>query len=103
MAIFLQYVLPSLIAALAGTIGIYLNVQVQKRKVENDDDACLRDALMQERKQLVGEIADLQKRCDALEETNREQAREMAELRERNRKLVAEIKNFGSGLTNEEA
>ena len=94
MSTFLQYILPALIAL----VGTWILSRVQNRQVVNDDDASLRTALMTERKQLVGEIEALQKRCDALEKTNREQANEMSELRRQNRKLVGEIKHFGSNL-----
>ena len=99
---FLQYILPAIIGAVSAVIGVWLTTRVQNRQVTETDDATLRQCLMQERKQLVSEIETLQKRCDALETTNREQAEEMSKLKEQNRKLVAEIKHFGSGLPDEE-
>lgn len=87
MDYFLRYILPALIGATAAIIGVWASIQVQQRRIDNDDSASLRGDLMEERKQLVKEIQELQKRCDALEQTNQE--------------LINEIKRFGSTLQNE--
>ena len=102
MLVFIQYILPALIGAVSAIITVCISTHVQNRKVTTDDDASLRTALMQERKQLTSEIQQLQQRCDSLEETNTKQAQEMWELQKQNKQLVHEIKCFGKGLPDEE-
>jgi len=99
MNTFIQYILPALIGSISAVLGVWLSVRVQHKKIVEDDDASLRTALMTERKQLVKEIQDLQKRCDALEDENHRQANEMLELHTRNQQLInLAIKHFGSEL-----
>ncbi len=95
---FMQYVLPALIAVIAGIVTAGIAAKSQAKKNSTDDSIALRQCLMEERKGLVKEIADLRKSVDALEAENQKQAEEMAALREKNRQLIAEIKHFGSGL-----
>jgi peptidoglycan hydrolase CwlO-like protein len=98
MDLFLRYILPALIGATSAILSAVLIFRVQNHKIVEDDDASLRDALMGERKQLTKEIGDLQKRCDALEDENREQADQMTALKTQNGQLVQEIKHFGQDL-----
>ena len=94
METLLQYVMPAIIGALAAVMGVWLTGRVQRRKIDNDTGASLRGDLMKERKELIAEIRELSKRCDALERANLEQAKEMLELRQHNLDLKNEIKSF---------
>ena len=101
METFLRYILPALIGATAALIAAGLSIRVQNTRIVKDDNTSLCATLMNERKQFVAEIHDLQKRCDALEQTNIEQATEMSNLQIRNQQLIHEIKHFGSTLPDE--
>ena len=101
MDTFIRYILPALISTIAALTGIWASVRIQTRRIASDTDAVLLTSLMKERTQLVKEIADLNERCDVLEAQNREEGEELVKLHEQNRALIAEIKRFGSGLTDE--
>jgi phage shock protein A len=96
MDIFLRYILPSLLGVIGAFVYNWSNLR--GRKYDTRASVALQKSLMTERKQLVSEIRSLEKRCDGLEDQNRNQAEEILDLQQKNYELVNEIRNFGSHL-----
>ncbi len=69
-----DYLTPAFVGIMGGIlvqlIAKLVDYVLQKRKIVITDEASLRKALMDERKNLVAEIKGIAKRCDALEKEN---------------------------------
>ena len=89
-----QYLTPTAVGILVGVAVQIVSALLQKKKIVVDDNASLRDALMEERTGLVDEIHSLGDRCKNLEDDLRKANEEIIELKYKNAELELEVKQI---------